>query len=139
MNSQAHFQLAADLVLLVHTLFVVFVVLGLVLILCGALFGWSWIRNPWFRLGHLLAIAVVVLQSWFDVLCPLTTLETALRQRAGDAPYAGSFMAHWLEALLYYSAPAWVFVLCYTLFGAAVVASWYWIRPRPFVGPNAKH
>ena len=138
MNSQAHYQLAADLVLLVHTLFVVFVVLGLVLILCGALLGWSWIRNPWLRFSHLLAIAVVVLQAWFDVLCPLTTLETTLRQWAGDAPYAGSFMGHWLEALLYYSAPAWVFVLCYTLFGAAVLGSWYWIRPRPFAKRNAE-
>lgn len=132
MSSQTLYHVAADLVLLVHTMFVMFVVLGLVLILCGAALRWSWIRNPWFRLGHLLAIAVVVLQSWLDVLCPLTTIEIALRQRASDAPYAGSFMAHWLEALLYYRAPAWVFMLCYTLFGAAVVISWYYIRPRPF-------
>ena len=132
MSSQTLYHGAADLVLLIHTSFVVFVVLGLVLILCGAALHWSWIRNPWFRLGHLLAIAVVVLQSWLDVLCPLTALEIALRQRAGDAPYPGSFMAHWLEALLYYRAPAWVFMLCYTLFGAVVAISWYYIRPRPF-------
>jgi hypothetical protein len=62
----------------------------------------------------------------------LTTLEIALRQRANDAPYAGSFIAHWLEALLYYRAPAWVFMLCYTLFGAVVAISWYYVRPRPF-------
>lgn len=131
-NSQSLYHIAADLVLLVHTLFVVFVVLGLVLILCGAALHWSWIRNPWFRAGHLLAIAVVVMQSWLDVLCPLTTLEISLRQRAGDASYAGSFVAHWLEALLYYRAPAWVFMVCYTAFGAAVALSWYCIRPRPF-------
>ncbi len=132
MNTQALYHLAADTVLVLHALFVVFVVLGLVLILCGAALGWLWIRNPWFRLAHLLAIAVVVLQSWLDVLCPLTTLEIALRNRAGDAPYAGSFIAHWLEALLYYRAPVWVFVLCYTAFGIAVAFSWYSIRPRPF-------
>lgn len=137
MNSPVHYHLAADLVLLLHALFVAFVVFGLVLILCGAALRWSWIRNPWFRFAHLLAIGIVVLQSWLDILCPLTTLEIALRERAGDAPYAGSFMAHWLEALLYYSAPAWVFVLCYTLFGAAVVASWYWIRPQPFAARNS--
>jgi hypothetical protein len=131
-NSQTLYHIAADLVLLVHTLFVAFVVLGLVLIFCGAVLRWSWIRNPWFRLGHMLAIAVVVLQSWLDVLCPLTTIEISLRQRAGDAPYAGSFIAHWLEAMLYYRAPAWVFVLCYTVFGAVVALSWYYIRPRPF-------
>ena len=138
MSSQTLHHVAADLVLLVHTSFVVFVVLGLVLILCGAALHWSWIRNPWFRLAHLLAIAIVVLQSWLDVLCPLTTLETALRQRAGDAPYAGSFIAHWLEALLYYRAPAWIFMLCYTVFGAIVAISWYYVRPRPFQMPSAK-
>ncbi|HEX9851696.1 MAG TPA: DUF2784 domain-containing protein [Woeseiaceae bacterium] len=132
MNTQTLYHLAADAVLLLHTIFVAFVVLGLVLILCGAALCWSWIRNPWFRLAHLLAIAVVVLQSWLDVLCPLTTLEISLRNRAGDAPYAGSFIAHWLEALLYYRAPAWVFILCYTLFGIAVALTWYNIRPRPF-------
>jgi hypothetical protein len=138
MSSRTLYHVAADLVLLVHTSFVVFVVLGLVLVLCGAALRWSWIRNPWFRLGHLLAIAIVVLQSWLDVLCPLTTIETALRQRAGGAPYAGSFIAHWLEALLYYRAPAWVFMLCYTVFGAIVAISWYCVRPRPFQVPSAK-
>ena len=132
MSSPTFYHIAADLVLAVHALFVLFVVLGLLLILCGATLHWSWIRNPWFRLVHLLAIAVVVLQSWLGVLCPLTTIETALRQSAGDAPYAGSFVAHWLEALLYYQAPAWVFMLCYSLFGAVVAISWYYIRPRPF-------
>ncbi len=132
MTLQTLYHIAADLVLLVHAAFVVFVVLGLVLIFCGAALRWSWIRNPWFRLAHLLAIAVVVLQSWLDVLCPLTTIEMSLRQRAGDAPYAGSFIAHWLEALLYYRAPSWIFVLCYTAFGAVVAISWYYIRPRPF-------
>jgi multisubunit Na+/H+ antiporter MnhB subunit len=131
-NSQTLYHVAADLVLVVHALFVVFVVLGLVLILCGAALRWSWVRNPWFRLGHLLAIAVVVLQAWLDVLCPLTTIEILLRQRAGDAPYTGSFIAHWIEALLYYRAPAWVFMVCYTAFGAVVAISWYYIRPRPF-------
>lgn len=136
MSSQTFYHIAADLVLAAHALFVVFVVLGLVLILCGAALRWSWIRNPWFRAGHLLAIVVVVLQSWLGVLCPLTSIETSLRLRAGDAPYAGSFIAHWLEALLYYQAPAWVFILCYTLFGAVVAISWYCIRPRPFPRRN---
>jgi multisubunit Na+/H+ antiporter MnhB subunit len=138
MSSQTFYHVAADLVLLAHTLFVVFVVLGLVLILCGAALRWLWIRNPWFRFAHLLAIAVVVLQSWLGVLCPLTTLETGLRQRAGDAPYAGSFIAHWLEALLYYRAPAWIFMVCYTVFGAVVALSWYYIRPRPFQIPSTE-
>jgi multisubunit Na+/H+ antiporter MnhB subunit len=129
MDSPTLFLLAADAILLLHALFVGFVVVGLVLILVGKARAWSWVRNPWFRVAHLVAIGVVVLQSWFGVICPLTTLETTLRSRAGEAAYAGSFVAHWLETLLYYRVPPWVFVVCYTAFGAVVVASWFWVRP----------
>ena len=123
---------AADAVLFLHVAFVCFVVAGLALILIGKQMRWDWVRNPWFRIAHLVAIGVVVLQSWMGVICPLTTIEMALRKRAGDAVYSGTFISHWLESLLYYRAPAWVFVLAYTAFGAAVLASWFWVRPRPF-------
>ena len=125
------YRIAADLVLAVHTSFVIFVILGLILILIGGVRGWPWVKNPWFRLGHLLAIGVVVAQVWLEVLCPLTTLEMVLRSRAGDAVYSGSFIAHWMEALLYYEAPLWVFAIGYTAFGLLVVASWIIVRPRP--------
>ena len=75
MDTQTLYLISADLLLLLHVLFVAFVVFGLVLILVGKLLSWSWVHNPWFRLVHVLAIGVVVLQSWFGVICPLTTLE----------------------------------------------------------------
>ena len=121
---------AADAVLLFHTLFVVFVIVGLVLILTGKVLVWSWVRNWWFRVAHLVAIGVVVVQAWFGVICPLTTLEMALRRQAGDATYGGTFISHWLESILYYRAPAWVFAACYTAFAALVVLSWFWVRPN---------
>jgi len=37
-----------------------------------------------------------------------------------------------LETILYYQAPAWAFVVCYTALGAVVVASWFYICPRSF-------
>jgi hypothetical protein len=123
------FLIAADLVLTLHVLFVAFVIVGLVLIFVGWSGNWRWVRNRRFRILHLVAIAVVVIQSWVGVLCPLTKIEMALRERAGDTTYSGAFIAHWLENILYYRAPAWVFVVCYTMFGALVVASWYWVRP----------
>ena len=138
METDFLFLLAADALLLSHVLFVAFVVLGLALILVGKPLGWAWIRNPWFRLIHLAAIGVVVLQSWIGVICPLTNWEMALRERAGAAVYSGAFISHWLESILYYRAPAWVFTVCYTVFAAAVVASWFWIRPRGF-GHTGKH
>lgn len=126
------YLLAADLLLVTHTLFVVFVVIGLAVVVVGKLLDWSWVRHPYFRIAHLAAIVVVVVQSWIGVICPLTQWEMALRERAGDTVYTGSFVANWLDKLLYYQAPAWVFVVCYTFFGALVVASWLWVRPRPF-------
>lgn len=130
MNSQALYLLAADLVLFLHVSFVAFVVLGLLLIFVGNMLGWSWIKSPWFRWAHLAAIGIVVVQSWLGVICPLTTLEMALRSRAGDSVYPGAFIAHWLETVLYYDAPQWVFAVCYTAFGVLVLVSWFWIRPR---------
>lgn len=126
------YRLAADLLLLLHVGFVVFVIAGLVLILLGALRSWDWILNPWFRAAHLAAIGIVVLQAWLGRICPLTTWEMALRAKGGDATYTGSFIAHWLQSLLYYEAPLWVFGLVYTAFAAVVVASWVLIRPRSF-------
>ena len=55
-----------------------------------------------------------------------------LRDKAGAEVYPGSFIAHWLETILYYQAPGRVFILVYTLFGALVTASWFWVRPRRF-------
>lgn len=132
MDTSTGFLIAADAIVLLHILFVVFVVLGLVLIFIGNARAWSWVRNPWVRLAHLVAIGVVVVQSWLRVTCPLTTIEMALRTRAGDTAYSSSFISHWLEAILYYQVQPWVFVVCYTAFGAVVVASWFWVRPRHF-------
>ena len=132
MSSDTHYLLFADLILLVHVLFVMFVVLGLLLIYAGGVLGWAWVRNPWFRVAHLLGITVVVLQSWFGMICPLTIWEMDLRAKAGGAVYQGSFISHWLNELLYYDAPAWVFIVAYTLFGTLVVLSWFLVRPRKF-------
>lgn len=125
-------MLIADAILLLHFAFVAFVVLGLAYILTGKLLAWSSVRNRWFRLIHLASISVVVVQSWLGVLCPLTNWEMALRAKAGGAVYSGTFISHWLQSLLYYAAPSWVFVVGYTAFGILVIASWFWVHPRPF-------
>lgn len=122
----------ADLALALHVVFVVFVVVGLMLVLAGGWRRWGWVRNPWFRAAHLLAIVFVVAQTWLDQVCPLTTLEMGLRARGGEPVYSGSFIGHWLQTLLYYQAPNWVFAVIYSLFALAVVAAWTWVRPRPF-------
>ncbi len=131
MESKTIYLLMADIILLIHLLFVLFLVFGLILIFIGKLRSWSWIRNPWFRWIHLGSMGVVVLQSWLSVICPLTIWEMALRDKADDTVYAGTFVSYWLEKILYYQAPEWVFIIIYTVFGVLVLSSWFWIRPRP--------
>ena len=126
------FHLAADAVLVLHFAIVLFVVGGLVLIIVGNLFGWRWVNALWFRLLHLAAIAIVVAEAWLGITCPLTTLEMWLRAQSGAgiaANYSESFIGHWLQRLLFYSAPPWMFVLAYTVFGALVVAVWFRFPP----------
>lgn len=124
------FLILADLLLALHTLLVAFVIFGLVATLLGHCLKWRWVRNFWFRLSHLILIGIVVLQAWLGVLCPLTVWEMTLREKAGGAAYDGSFIQHWLQSILYYSAPDWVFIVVYSVFGALVLASWIWVRPR---------
>ena len=53
MSPETRYALAADALLLAHVLFVLFVVLGLLLVFAGWRRSWSWVRNPWFRVAHL--------------------------------------------------------------------------------------
>ena len=126
------FQFLADAILALHFAVVMFVVGGLLLIVVGNLGGWRWVNALWFRLLHLAAIAIVVAEVWLGIACPLTTLEMWLRAQAGAGAatgYSESFVGHWLQRLLFYSAPPWVFVLAYTVFGALVVAVWFRFPP----------
>lgn len=131
------YALLADAVLVLHAGIVLFVVGGLLLVVLGNWRGWPWVNRPWFRLAHLAAITAVVAESWLGLTCPLTTLEWWLRARAGVAPYESSFIAYWLQTLLFYEAPGWVFALAYTVFGVLVAAAW-WRFPPTWAGSRRK-
>lgn len=120
----------ADAVLVVHFAVVVFVVGGLAFIVAGGVRHWRLAANVWFRAAHLAAIAIVVVQAWLGETCPLTTLESWLRTRGGVVAYDKSFIAHWLQRIVFYEAPSWVFVLAYSLFALAVVWAWRRYPPR---------
>jgi hypothetical protein len=124
------YELLANVVLTLHTALVAFVVAGLVLIVIGNLIGWRWVNALWFRLLHIGTIGIVVAESWLGIECPLTTLERWLRVQAHATSYEGSFIEHWLQAVLFWSAPAWVFTVAYTVFGLAVAATWWFFPPR---------
>lgn len=131
MTGSVSYQTLANVVLGVHVGFVVFVVLGLLLIVSGNWLGWRWVNNLWFRLAHLATILVVVAEAWLGIICPLTALEMWLRRQGGASSYAGSFIEYWLQSVLYFDLPPWVFILAYSLFAALTLAC-YWVFPPRF-------
>ncbi len=129
--------LLADAVLIVHFLFVLFVVGGLLAIWAGAALGWVWVRNLRFRVAHLAAILFVTAESLVGMACPLTVWEDFLRKAGTEE---GSFMQRWVGRLLFYDLPEWVFTLAYVLFALAVLATFFIIRPqarKPGDAPSA--
>jgi polyferredoxin len=120
----------ADVVLALHLAFVAFIVVGQVLILSGWAGGWQWTRHWLFRVLHLSAIGFVVLEAWCGVTCPLTVLENWLRRAAGGAGYHTSFIGHWMQRLLYYHAPEWVFGVVYSLFAVIVAVTFVLYPPK---------
>lgn len=121
----------ADAVLLLHFAIVLFVVGGLVLIIVGNLRCWRWVNTRAFRYAHLLAIGFVVVQAWLGGTCPLTTLESWLRLQSGQLPYQTGFVQHWVQMILFYQAPSWVFAAIYTGFGVLVGLVWWVFPPVP--------
>jgi len=120
----------ADLVVVLHLGYVLFVVLGLVAVLAGAACGWRWVRAPWFRWLHLVCTLVVPLESLGGVVCPLTSLEAALRRSAGQPTEDISFVGRLVREVLFYQAPEWVFTAGYILFAALVVLAFLRFPPR---------
>lgn len=117
----------ADLILLVHFAFVLFVVLGLPAVWIGAALRWRWVRNFWFRLAHLGAILFVAAESLLGRVCPLTVWEDLLR---GGSANETSFMQRWVSRLLYHDFPEQAFTVAYVIFAAATAVTFWLVRPE---------
>ena len=85
------YRLSADLVLIVHLAFVLFVALGGLLVL----------RRPRLMWLHLPAVVWGTLIELLGVFCPLTPLETTLRELGGQTGYGDDFIAHYITAVIY--------------------------------------
>lgn len=120
----------ADVILLLHVVIVLFVIVVPPLVWIGAARAWAWVRNLPLRLLHLATIGFVVVQSWLGQYCPLTVWESDLRRLAGGAGYQRGLIEDWLGSLLFFNAPAWVFIVVYSLFGALVLWTWWRWPPR---------
>jgi hypothetical protein len=116
------YRILADLIVILHAAYVGFVVLGLAAILIGVVLRWNWVRNFWFRAAHLAAIAVVAIKAIAGQVCPLTTLENALREMGGQTRYPGDFVGYWAHELIFFEGPPWVFTACYVVITLLVLA-----------------
>jgi hypothetical protein len=85
------YALAADILVVLHLLFILFVV-------AGGLLALRWPTMTWVHLPAALWGALIEFQGW---ICPLTPLEINLRQRAGEAGYSGGFIEHYVLPLVY--------------------------------------
>jgi len=118
-------MLLANTILIIHFLFVLFVVGGLPVIWIGAWLRLNFVRNIWFRIAHLTAILFVVGESLLGMVCPLTTWENKLRQ----VETSDSFIQRWLHRLLFYDFPESMLTIVYVLFALLVVATFILIPP----------
>jgi hypothetical protein len=123
----------ADIILILHFAFVLFVVGGLAVTWIGYFARWRFVRNPWFRTAHLLAMTIVVGEALFGIMCPLTNWEASLRMQAGeDSRYAGSFIQHWVHRVMFFEISERTFTLIYVAVFALIVMSLIFVPPRAF-------
>jgi hypothetical protein len=102
-------RLAADVVLVIHVAFIVFVLFGGVLVLR---------RGIWAAV-HLPAVGWGAFAELSGTICPLTPVENSLRRAAGGAGYEGSFVEHYVIPLIY---PAGLTPRVQVVLGLVVVA-----------------
>jgi hypothetical protein len=118
--------LAAQLLLALHLVVIAFNVTGLVVIPLGAKLGWRLVRIRWLRLLHLASLAVVALQAAFGRACFLTIWQSDLTG-GREAP----LIMRWVNSVVFWPLPIWVFTALYLAVFAYVVALWWAVRPAP--------
>jgi len=128
MIATMRWRLFADAVVLSHAAYVAFVIFGFIAIVVGAALEARWVRNFWFRVFHLAAIALVLAEALLGMICPLTWLENILRVRAGQAGYPADFIGYWVHRFIFFAWRPWVFVALYAGF-ALLVAAAFWLAP----------
>lgn len=124
------YGLLADAMVAIHVAYVGYVVVGQLLIWLGWPLGWKWIRNFWFRVTHLGAIAFVAFEEAIGMDCPLTIWENQLRDLAGETVRDGTFMGRLFHDLLYLPLPPWAFTWLHVGFAALVLGTFVLCPPR---------
>jgi len=122
----------ADAIVIVHLCIALFVLTGVPLIYLGAARHWAWVRSWRWRLLHLIAIAFIAAESLVGIACPLTVWEDRLRGKQVST----GFIERWIDRILFYDAPTWVFTAAYVAFAALVAITWVAVPPTK--GPHKR-
>jgi hypothetical protein len=112
-------------ILVVHLGVIAFNVLGLIAIPVGAALRWRWVRVRWWRLLHIASWAVVAVQAALGRGCFLTTWQDQLTGAVAQPP----MIERWVQRLVFWPLPIWVFAATYLALFAAVVALWWLVPP----------
>jgi hypothetical protein len=127
------YNFLADLLVALHLGYVAFVVVGQLLIVVGLICRWQWVRNPWFRALHLLAITIVAAETIIGLNCPLTDWEDQLRQLANRPIEQGTFIGRLMHNLFRFDNlpyDHWAFRASYIGFAVLVLATFFLAPPR---------
>jgi hypothetical protein len=124
------FDIAANVIAVIHIAYFVFVVGGVAAIVVGSLRGVTWVRNPWFRIGHIAAIYVVLIEDVTGIPCPLNVLQWAARVQATGATETTVGVGGVLDYLLYHTISPLTLDVIYGSFGVLVLVLIWVVPPR---------
>ena len=116
----------SSLILALHLAVIAFNLLGLAAIPVGAALRWRWVRIRWWRALHLASWALVAAQAVLGRACFLTLWQDALTGAGAQPP----LIARWVERLVYWPLPIWVFGAIYLVLFAATVVLWWRVPTR---------
>ncbi len=115
----------AEAVLAIHLVVIAFNVFGLVAIPLGGALGWRFVRLFWWRVLHLASLAVVAAQALAGQACFLTVMQDAL-----SGAHRSPLIMSWINRLLFWPLPLWVFAAFYVIIFLYTLALWRFVPPR---------
>ncbi len=119
----------ATAILLLHIVVIAFNIFGLIVIPLGAWRGWAFVRGFWWRAAHLAILAVVALQAVLDRVCFLTVWQSDLLRQAGETASSAPLIQRWVNRVIFWPLPLWVFAVLYVVVWLYVVALWRLVPP----------
>lgn len=126
-----YYDIFADIILIIHLLYVFFAIGGELLIVFGAVFKWNFIRIVSFRVVHLIAVIFVAIEAILGITCPLTSLEYKFRLLSGQHVESDlSFVGGLVQRIIFYDFPSYIFTMSYILFGLIVITTIIFIPPK---------